>query len=320
MLDAFCQALDQQIFNFSQLFPPLSFFAATWNIKGLIATLLICLICGSMGALVVGNRMSFFSDALAHCAFAGIGLGLFVMLILGLNLEVARGPLTLFMVAFGIVVGVLIAFVRDKTELASDTVIGVFYAGAIGVGAIVIRIVTERNKKNFDVESFIFGNPLTAEVSEILLLLALAVAIGWILVLAYNPMVLTSASPSLAHSRRIPVRRYQYLLIIMLAILVNLSLQIVGTLLINGLLIVPAAAAANLARNLRQMFWYSIGLAVAAGCGGFVLSWEVSSRFEEVKIGISGTIVVLCVIFFAISAFVAAAGKRPRPVAVKEGA
>src|SRR4051794_9072508 len=102
MLDSFLQGLDQQIFNFSQLFPPFTFFESTWNIKGLAATLLICLICGSMGALVVGNRMAFFSDALAHCAFAGIGLGLFVGLLLNFDLAVARGPLTLFMVAFGI--------------------------------------------------------------------------------------------------------------------------------------------------------------------------------------------------------------------------
>jgi zinc transport system permease protein len=309
MLDGFFQGLDQQIYDFTQLFPPLTFFASTWNVKGLLATLLVCLICGAMGALVVGNRMAFFSDALAHCAFAGIGLGLFLALVLQLNLEMARLPLTVFMVCFGIVIGILIAFVRDKTDLTSDTVIGVFYAGAIGIGAIFTRIVVQRNRKNFDVESFIFGNPLTVQSWEIIVLFLLALVIALVLLRTYNGLVLSSASPSLAHSRRIPVRRYQYLLIILLGVLVNLSLQIVGTLLINGLLIVPAAAAANVARNLRQMFWYSIALAVAGGCGGFVLSWEIGTRFE-LEVGISGTIVVLCVVFFVLAAVVGAFARR----------
>jgi len=317
-MQSFLEFLDQQVFNFAQLFPAGSFLSLEWNIKGLAATMLVCLICGAMGALVVGNRMAFFSDALAHCAFAGIGLGLLVCLLTQVGQDVFRERITLIMVGWGITIGLLIAFVRDKTGLASDTVIGVFYAGAIGLGAIFTRMVIAQGRANFDLETFIFGNPTTVQTWEILALLLLALGIGWVLFQTYNSLILASTSPSLALSRRIPVRLYQYLLIVLLALLVNLSLLIVGTLLINGLLIVPAAAAANLARNLRQMFWYSIGLAVGAGGGGFLLCWEINARGAE--FGISGTIVVLCVLLFILSAIVAGLRSRRQPRATTASA
>jgi zinc transport system permease protein len=313
MEPGYFEFLDQQIYNFTQLFPPNTFLAYGWNVKGLLATLLVCLICGTMGALVVGNRMAFFSDALAHCAFAGIGLGLLICLLAQVDEALFRQRITIIMVGFGIAIGLLIAYVRDKTGLASDTVIGVFYAGAIGLGAIFTRMVVAQKRQSFDLETFVFGNPTTVHTWEILALLLLAAGIGLVLLQTYNALVLASVSPSLAMSRRIPVRLYQYLLIVLLALLVNLSLQIVGTLLINGLLIVPAAAAANLARNLRQMFWYSIVIAVVAGCGGFILSWEVYA-VAQVQVGISGTIVVLCVLAFLICALAGGWQRRLRPL------
>src|SRR5205085_5624298 len=127
-------------------------------------------------------------------------------------------------------------------------------------------------------EDFIFGSPVTARSWEVVLLFGLALVTAIFLGLMYNSMVMASASPSLALSRQVPVRLCQYMFIVLLALMVNLSQQITGTLLINGLLIVPAATAANLASNLRQMFWYAIAIALLVGCLGYLLSWEVSCR------------------------------------------
>ncbi|MBI1830333.1 MAG: metal ABC transporter permease [Planctomycetes bacterium] len=270
--------------------------------RGLIATLLVCFICGAMGSLVIGNRMAFFSDALAHSAFAGVGLGLLVCLLAGTDDDrIVRERITLIMVAFGIAIGLLIAFVREKTELASDTVIGVFFAGSIGLAAVVTQL--GQSRRFFSIEDFIFGNPIFVQSWEVVLLLLLAVGTAIFLCVMYNWLVLASASSSLALSRQVPVRLGRYLFIVLLALMVNLSQQITGTLLINGLLIVPAAAAANVARNLRQMFWLSIGIAVAVGLIGNLLSWEINCRLVEAygarfKIGISGTIIVLAVLAF----------------------
>ena len=273
------------------------------NVRALIATLVVCFICGAMGSLVVGNRMAFFSDALAHCAFAGVGLGLLVCLLTDTPDDHVRQRITFIMVAFGITIGLLIAFVRDKTDLASDTVIGTFYAAAIGLGAVITRIVSSGNRRFFSIEDFIFGNPVFVRPYEVVLLILLAIGTAIFLYTMYNWMVLASANPSLAQSRRVPVRLCRYLFIVLLALIVNLSQQITGTLLINGLLIVPAATAANLANNLRQMFWYSIAIAVFVGAAGNVLSWEISVFFyQRFSIGISGTIVCLSVVLFALSA------------------
>lgn len=267
---------------------------------GLLATLTVCFICGGMGSLVVGNRMAFFSDALAHCAFAGVGLGLLVCILAGTGDDaLVRQRILFIMVAFGVAIGLLIAFVREQTGLASDTVIGVFYAGSIGLGAVVTRLA--QRQRFFSVEDFIFGNTSSVMPWHVVLLLVLAAATAVFLIAMYNSLVLASASPSLALSRRVPVRLSRYLFIVLLALMVNLSQQITGTLLINGLLIVPAAAAANVAGNLRQLFWLSIAIAMGVGFAGSVASWEFGNRFDPYSIGTSGAIIVLSVIVFVLS-------------------
>src|SRR5579862_5560808 len=124
MLDVPAEWLDWLIFRICDLpmWPAESFATHDHNVRGLLATLVVCFICGAMGSLVVGNRMAFFSDALAHCAFAGVGLGLLVCLLMNTADDMVRQWITLIMVCFGITIGLLIAFVREQTDLASDTV------------------------------------------------------------------------------------------------------------------------------------------------------------------------------------------------------
>ncbi len=302
MLDILADWLNQVIHMICALpiWPAESFLTHDHNVRGILATLVVCFICGAMGSLVVGNRMAFFSDALAHCAFAGVGLGLLLCLLADTPDDLVRQRITLIMVCFGVSIGLLIAFVREQTGLASDTVIGVFYAGSIGLGAVVTRVVQRR--RFFSIEDFIFGNPTSVQSWEVILLLGLAIGTAIFLGVMYNWLVLASASPSLALSRQVPVRLCRYLFIVLLALMVNLSQQITGTLLINGLLIVPAAAAANLANNLRQMFWYSIAISLLVGFAGYVLSWEISCiYYQTFSIGISGTIIVLSVVTFVAS-------------------
>jgi zinc transport system permease protein len=302
--------------RFCALWPDGTYLSYDFNIRALLAILFVALICGAIGALVVGNRMAFFSDALAHCAFAGVGLGLVSALLLGMNRAIFLHEFIIaVMVSFGVLTGLMIAFVRERTDLGSDTVIGVFYAGAIGLGAACIGLA-RRDQTLFNLENFIFGDPVTAPLGEVLLLGVLAVFVGVFLWFMNNYLILSSASASLALSRRVPVRLGHYMFIVVLAVMVNLSLYIVGALLINGMLIVPAAAAANLARNLRQMFWYSLVLASVSGVGGHVMSWEVSNFVHPRSVGTAGVIVVVAVLLFAVSMFLGRHLRdRVRPVA-----
>lgn len=319
-MESLTSSLDSFFFWLSTFAPDMTFFSFDWNIRALCAIVMASFICGAVGSQVVSNRMAFFSDALAHCAFAGFALAFLLFLAFGFGLQsqVGMDPAErvrvqqqflnwtmVIMVCFGIAIGLLIAYVNDVTGLPSDTVIGVFFAGAIGLGAVFMRMA---RGGYFNIESFIFGEPAAVHASHLLFLLLLLLTTAVFLALFYNPLVLASVNPSLALSRNVPVRLCRYLFVMLLGFVVNLCLFVVGALLINALLIVPAAAAANFCRNLRQLFWCSTGFAVLCGVGGQVLAWEVST--QRFQVGTGGMIVVLTVILFIISMLVGPAWRN----------
>lgn len=269
-------------------------------VKGVIAILLVCTLCGTVGSMVVGNRMAFFSDAMAHCAFAGVALGYLTVVFAGIGRDEERASLIvpLVMVLFGAAVGAAIVYVRERTGLANDTVIGVFFAFAIGFGAMLFQVL--RQESTFNPETFLFGNLIFIPESALVYLLVLVFVVGGVFCWRYNQLVFASFNPSLARTRRVSLRLNNYLFIVLLALVVNLSIKAVGALLINALLIVPAAASSNVARNLRQMFWLTVGFCVVSGLLGFYLSTAVAIpiRGQAVKFGPSGTIVVVSVSLF----------------------
>lgn len=284
-----------------------------FELRALLAVLLVTSICGMVGALVVGNRMAFFSDAMAHCAFAGVALGILITLAVGAgkDTEEFRWLLPLIMVAFGALVGLAIAFVKEKTDLASDTVIGVFFAGAIGFGAMLLTALKQR--KAIDPDMFLFGSVLIVHEVDLLYLALLLVLVVGLLWWRSNHLLLASFNPSLARSRRISLRLNNYLFILLLALIVNFSIVTVGALLINALLIVPAATASNVARNLRQMFWMTFGLSILAGLVGLLISLEVEVRLMSatpVQFGASGTIICISVALFFVSMLAPAMRRR----------
>jgi zinc transport system permease protein len=292
------EAWNDALERFCSLFPEDNLLSLPINVQGLLAVILVSLVCGAVGSLVVGNRMAFFSDALAHTAFAGVALGLLLGLVTGAEGAQFTLWITLVMVAFGVAVGLGIAFVREKSGQANDTVIGVFFAGAIGLGALLLKAAARR--RYLPPEDFLFGNLVTVSFEELVVLLTLTVLTGGVLAWKYNQLVFTSFSPSLALSRQVPIRFCNYLLIILLALIVNICLRVVGALLINALLVVPAATAANLCRNMRQLFRWSIGLCLFAGIIGQFLSWEITVR-TPLEVSEGGMIVVLSVLLFFLS-------------------
>jgi zinc transport system permease protein len=152
----------------------------------------------------------------------------------------------------------------------------------------------------FNLEDFLFGNPLLVFSSHLLILVGLTVFTALLLSRIYNYLLLASFNPSLALSRRVPVQLVNYLFIILLALTVNLCLRFVGALLINALLIIPAATAVNLSRNMRQLFRRTIGLCFFLSVAGQWISWELMMG-ANIKLGLSGTIVVLNVLAFLFS-------------------
>jgi zinc transport system permease protein len=307
--------LDNLIRNLCQLFPPGTFLWYEFNMKGMLAIILVSLVCGAVGSLVVGNRMAFFSDALAHCAFAGVALGLLMGFFTGAQTdEDFLLWMTLTTVAFGVTVGLAIAFVREVSGQSNDTVIGVFFAGAIGLGAVFLKVGSGR--RYLPPETFLFGNLVTVHTVDLLVLFGLVVVTAGLLFWLYNDLTLASFNRSLALSRRVRVHVCNYLFIVLLGLIVNLCLRAVGVLLINALLIVPAATAALLCRNMRQLFWGSVGLCLLAGVGGHALSWHLSipvvGQQTWTHPGEAGTIVLLSVSLFFLALILSALGRwRP---------
>jgi zinc transport system permease protein len=305
MINEAARIFDGWIAWFCGWWPDYTFFSMEFNVRMLLAIVMVAFVCGAIGSMMVANRMAFFSDALAHCAFAGVALGLLFAILSRIQVKDFTEWIFLIMVVFGITIGLGIAWVREKTSLASDTVIGVFFAGAMGFGAM---LMTATGGRGFSLESFLFGSPQSALAEHLLILIGLVIVTALFLYWNYNYLVFTSFNPSLARSRRVPIRLCNYLFIALLGLIINVCLQIVGALLINGLLIVPAATAANLSRTMRQMFWWSIALCQLVGLGGIFLSWEISipdpAQATPIKFGVSGTIVVLSVLLFFLSMIV----------------
>jgi len=294
--------VESAIRAFNANFDKASFFSDYQQVAALLALALVGVSCGAVGSVVVGTRMAFFSDALAHCAFAGIGIGfLFFELVLapaGTPASQFWSWVTPLMIGFGILVGFGIAAVKQATGLASDTIIGVFFAGAIGLAAALRRII--QNRQFFSLEDLLFGNPLFTRGADLVSLALLAVLTLAVLAWIGNALFLASFNTSLALSRRMASPWHQYVFMILLAILVNVCLRTVGLLLINTLLVVPAATAANLSRNLRQMFWLTMALCVGCCLGGLWLSWNLLGWFE-INLEIAGTVVLLSVGLFFLS-------------------
>lgn len=289
----------------------------------LIAVVLLGVTCGSIGSTVVGNRMAFFSDAMAHTAFAGVALALLCVIFFA-DIRTTRDAdpylwvVLPVMIATGTVVGVLMTAARERTGLTNDTVIGVFFAAAVGLATMVLPEV--RKFVNVDPEQFLYGTILLTQGRDIAYLFALAVVTVASVAWRYNAWAMAAINPSLANSRGVAVRYDSYYFAVLLAVVVNVALQSVGILLINALLVVPAAAAANVARNLRQVFALTLTGTVAAGVSGLLISQNVripvgpGGGFEP---GPSGTIVVLCVLGFV--ATMAVGSLRPRRAAAAAG-
>ena len=279
----------------------------TLVLNPLLAVILLALTCGAVGSTVVGNRMAFFSDAMAHTAFAGVALALLSMVLFAdvrstREADAYLGLVLPVMVAVGTVSGSLMVFVRERTGLTNDTVIGVFFALAIGLGAMVLPKVREH--VNIDPDRFLYGSVQYATSGDLVALAGLLAVTAAVLAWRYNQFALASFNPSLAQSRGVRVLANQYLFVILLALVVNVGIRSVGILLINALLVVPAAAAANLARSLRGVFWWTLGLTLLGG----VVGLEVGNRYaiplgggRQMGLAPSGTIVVVSVLLFALS-------------------
>ncbi len=259
---------------------PLEAYQLTFMKNAFLAILLLTPLLGLLGTMAVNHQMAFFSDALGHSALTGIGLGI----ILGLRSDLVA------MLVFGIIWAILICVIKQSGSASADTVISVFSSTSVAAGLLILA----RGGKFAKYSSLLIGDILAVTPGDLLwLLLALIVTLVlWALL--YNALLLTSVDSFLARSRGVKTRLVEIAFVVMVAVAVMLSIRWVGVMLINALLILPAAAGRNIARSSCQHAVWSVVLALFSGIAGLTLSYYLDTSA-------GATIVLVSALCYAVS-------------------
>ena len=248
--------------------------------SALLALLLIGPLCALLGCMVVSNQMAFYSEAMGHAALTGIAVGVIA------GLADPTGA----MVVFGVVMALAITLVRRVSAISTDTVIGVTMAFAVALGVVLLS----RGGGFARYSRYLVGDMLTITRPELARLGLLALAVLGVWLTLFNSLFLVTVNRSLARSRGIRVGLVEALFAVLVAVVVSLCIPWVGILVINSLLILPAATARNLARGTPQYYALAVAFSLVAGVAGLVCSfyWDTAT---------GATVVLFSAAFFTLS-------------------
>lgn len=244
--------------------------------NALLAILIMTPLFGLVGTVIVNNKMAFFSDALGHSALTGIAIGA----ILGIT-----NP-TISMIIFGIVFALLLNKIKDLKITSRDTIISVFSSTALAIGLVLLS----KNGNFSKFSNYLIGDILSIVPSEILALLVIAILVLIFWILFSNKLYAISLNTSLAKSKGIKNSLVENLFIVLVALIVMISIRWVGILIINSMLILPAAASRNISNNLRQYHLFSVIFAMFSGLIGLATSYYLGIATGPTIVLISSTI------------------------------
>lgn len=247
--------LMNQIYSILNTILPFDWLNYDFMKNAFLAVLLITPIFAILGTIIVNNRMAFFSDALGHGAFTGIAIGTAIGII---------SPMW-SAVVFSIAFSVLITIAKNKTRTSTDTVIGVFSSAAIALGLVLINATKY--------SSLFIGDLLSISSEEVGVLFVLAILVIVLWIVFYNKVLLVSLNQSLARSRGINTLAVEMILTSLIAVVVTICIQWVGLLIINSLLVLPAAAARNVSTNAKQYNLIALIVSIVSGVVGLILSY-----------------------------------------------
>lgn len=259
---------------------PFSWIKYDFMKNALIAIIIITPLFGILGTMIVNNKMAFFSDALGHSALTGVAIGI----IFGIT------DTNISMIIFAIIFSLLLNKIKSTNMISADTVISVFSSLGIAVGLAILSKGGNFSKYS----AMLVGDILSITSKEILFLLAIFVITIIFWFLCFNKLHALSLNITLAKSKNINVKLIDNLFVIIIALIVMLSIKWVGILIINALLILPAASSRNIAINIRQYHFYSIIFSVFSGIMGLIVSY-----FNNISTG--PTIVIIASIIFFIT-------------------
>jgi len=233
--------------------------------NALMAAVVIGPLLGVLGTMVVVKRMAFFSQAIGNAALTGVSIGV----LLG---ESYTAPYV-SMFAFCLLFGIALKYTQYRTSLSNDVLIGVFLSISLAVGASLLLYVSAVINTHV-LENILFGSILTVNDTDLNVLAAVAAICVLAGLPTYNQMLLASLNPSLADARGVPVRMLDYLFVILITLVTVACVKIVGAILVEALLLIPAAAARNISRSIRGFVLWSVVISTLSCFAGILIPMQ----------------------------------------------
>lgn len=264
------------IYSILEALIPFEFIDYAFMKNALIAIILVTPVFAILGTMIVNNKMAFFSDALGHSALTGIALGM----VLGIS------NMNISMILFAVIFALLLNYVKNKTNYGADTIISVFSSIAIALGLAMLAQSGNFNKYS----SYLVGDILSISITEILYLFLAFIAVIAFWYLMFNKLNVTSINTTLARSRGVNTKTIDNVFAVLIAIIVMISIRFIGILLINSLLILPAASSRNVAKNMRTYHLFAVIFSLFSGITGLIISYYWNIPTGPMIVLISGLI------------------------------
>jgi zinc transport system permease protein len=262
-------------------------FGYEFVINAVICALIIGPVLGAVGTMVVIKRMAFFSQAIGNAALTGVAIGI----LLGESYTSPYASMFSFCILFALVLN----YTRGRTRMSTDTLIGVYLSISLALGASLLLFVSAKVNTHV-MESILFGSILTVNDLDMNVLLVAAIVISALSLLFYNKMLLASLNPQLAHVRGVNVTLVEYIFVLMLTILTVACVKIVGAVLVEALLLIPAAAARNLNNSIRGFVVWSMIFSTLSCLLGILIPMEY-----DLPVPSGGAIILVAACFFFIT-------------------
>ncbi len=266
----------EAIYSILEAIIPLEFIDYAFMKNALIAIILISPIFAILGTMIVNNKMAFFSDALGHSALTGIAIGM----VLGIT------NINIGMIIFAVVFALLLNYVKNKISYGADTIISVFSSIAIALGLAMLAQSGNFNKYS----SYLVGDILGITETEILYVFVAAIIVYAFWYITFNKLNVISINSTLAKSKGIDVKKIDNIYVVLIAVMVMISIRWIGILLINSLLILPAASSRNISKNMRQYHLFAVLFSLFSGIAGLVISYYFNIPTGPVIVLLSGII------------------------------
>jgi manganese/iron transport system permease protein len=256
--------------------------------RALLVAIVVGGLCSTLGTFVILRTLSFIGDGVAHASFAGI----VIAYLRGINFEVGAAVVAV-LTALGI------GYINRRGGISLDTAIGVLFTGVFALG---IFLISQAHSSTVDLQDFLFGNILGVSPTDFAIDLGIAALVLLTVALLFRPLLFASFDPIVARAAGVPVIVLDYVLLVLLALTIVVSLESIGIVLVAALLVTPAAAAAQVTRRFVPMLVTSVTIGVGSCIAGLLLSYYAAAA--------SGATIVLVatVAFFVLFA----AGRRAR--------